>query len=441
MRRTHLVGLYGVGASVAAFAGILLGSGRYVAVIALACALLIPIGLMRASGFQAAVAFAFLAPSTGLRVGVFTLADLALAAAVVPAVFALTRGRTLPWAAWFPALAVLGVSGAVVLTLGTLQVTPVIIFVGSMLLVPVTLAHHGRSEEAIRWLAGAFVLGVAVNGVAGVYDILVPGPAFASITSGTEFGGDLRPAGLTTHSNQLGLLSGLATPLALFFVQRATGTRRLLWIAAGVTLVMGAAASGSRGGILAVVGGASIWVVLSGRRPVWRAVLTTAAAAGCYLLVTALGLTVGLERLLVGSTAINSASAAQSNAERDYRASVALDQFAQNYLTGVGFSSGTAHNFYLEVARSGGAIVLALVIIGILGTLLTAWRTRNSVAIASAVFASAAVWAVFAIQHNASTARFIWIPSGLAAACWVAARTTRTECAEVAPELSSIADS
>ena len=179
-----------------------------------------------------------------------------------------------------------------------------------------------------------------------------------------------------------------------------------MWGVSIVVLAAGAFATGSRGALIGAVIVTVLYILISGRRVFGKFTIAILAAIVVILVATDLGLTTGLTRLT------GDASADQSDIERIRRAQVALSEFLANPITGVGFTTGEAHNFYLEVARSGGLVTLVIMVVFAAAILIAGWRVRRQVAIAVPALASASIWFIMAFQQNSLNVRFIWVPVG-----------------------------
>ncbi|WP_341580059.1 O-antigen ligase family protein [Microbacterium schleiferi] len=344
--------------------------------------------------------FAALSSATGLKYGALTVGDVLAIAAVA---FGLMGriihkdGAPILWPYVAPALVFLW--GAVVAAAHDVPVVPVAIFAGSIVVVIAAFTLPIRTERQLELVAAAFVIGACVNSISAVLDYLNVFDVTAFTASDRL--NDTRPPGLTTHSNQLALVTYLALP----FAYHLTG-RRPIWGVSIAVLAAGAFATGSRGALIGAVIVTVLYILISGRRVFGKFTIAILAAIVVILVATELGLTTGLTRLT------GDASADQSDVERVRRAQVALSEFFANPITGVGFTTGEAHNFYLEVARSGGLVTLVIMVVFAATVLIAGWRVRRQVAIAVPALASASIWFIMAFQQNSLNVRFIWVPVG-----------------------------
>ena len=170
-------------------------------------------------------------------------------------------------------------------------------------------AVAGRHRRLRRWLAGALL-------VSGLFQVTF-GARNWFARSRTLWGVEVlssseRLRGSFVNPNHLALYLGLALPVAFAWgwwaVRRARDEpqldRRILLVAppclVWLTLLLGLAFSGSRGGLLAAVAAVTLQGVLlpGSRRRRWRALAGLAAAALGLAVVAAVGLREGLGRLL-----------------------------------------------------------------------------------------------------------------------------------------------
>lgn len=365
---------------------------------------------MRLDGYRSALAWAFLVSMTGLAIGRATFADVVAAVSLVlGALSALaTRRAVVPaWVLAMPA-AVLAI-GMVAAILDPRPLSGLLIYVASLLMAPLLLCMHALDSRRLHGLMAAFALGAAVNALVGVYDAATPGVVLADVTG---FGGDLRPAGLTTHSNQLGLVCSLAAPMAVHLAGRAHAAR--WWVVWGI-LAGGALASGSRGAIVGFALAMAVYLVAARRVRLKRLLQIGALGAIGVAIALRAGLGVGLARLL--GQGDYAAGAAVSDRERELLGARAQADLLNNFWTGIGYiDNASAHNYYLQIGRSAGVLAILVVVLGSLYALQRGWRNRDSHPAMPAILAGAACWFVVAAQHNAFNQRFLWVPLGFIAA-------------------------
>jgi hypothetical protein len=375
-------------------------------------------------GFPYAALFAFFVPMTALGlsgpfgIGRLTIADLVAVPGLVLGLVGATRSRRLIAPLWLlaPPMIIFAYGAAMAFATNVSSIE-LPFYVGSLLLSPLLLCLYGTTERRLRVLMGAFTLGVTVNALVAIYDAVTPGHLLAVL--GTEYHGDNRPPGLTTHSNQLGLLCGMAAPMALYLAYKG---RQLPWLAVLLILGGGSLASGSRGGVVGFAFAMLAFAIFARTIRIARLLqLATLIAVGLFVAIRA-GLTVAFDRLF-GLTADAAGAASESNEERAWVTDRAWRDFTSHMWTGIGFDgSYSAHNYYLSTARGGGLLVALIVVAWSLYVLRRGWTVRHRVDSMPASLAAATLWLVFAIQHNAFNERFLYFPLGLVAAGWLLTR-------------------
>ncbi|HKV09566.1 MAG TPA: O-antigen ligase family protein [Thermoanaerobaculia bacterium] len=248
-------------------------------------------------------------------------------------------------------------------------------------------AAAGRDRENRRWLAGAFLLG-------GLFQVLFGARGWIARDKtlwGIELASNAaRLRGTFVNPNHLALYLGMALPVAFAWgwwaARRSRDEpqveRRLLLLAPPIllwlTLFLGLAFSGSRGGMLAALAAVTVQGALlpGARRRWWLAPVGVAAALAGLALVAAVGFEEGLGRLLATRGGDVSVGARLD----EYRA--ALELWRTFPLTGTGLGtfrdafplvqpadlSGTfwhPHSDLLEVLVTGGLLAVALTGIGL----------------------------------------------------------------------------
>ncbi|GJF07952.1 hypothetical protein NGTWS0302_02400 [Mycolicibacterium cyprinidarum] len=374
---------------------------------------------MARGGLPYAALFAFLVSMTGLDFGRLTIADVVAVPGLALGLLGAVRSRRViapQWLLGIPLVVLAYGAGVVVLTDASATDLPV--YAGSLLLAPLLLCLHGTTESRLRLLMAAFALGAAVNAIVAIYDAMTPGVLVEAL--GTQ-SGELRPAGLTTHSNQLGLVCAMAAPMTLHLADRS---RRSLWFTVFLILAGGSLASGSRAGVAGFAFAALAYVVLDRNVGIKRVLqLTLLGAVGVFVAVSA-GLTFAIDRLL-GLTDSAAEGARLSDRGRAALSDQAWHDLINHLWTGIGYGGASAHNYYLSVARGGGMLVLLMVVIWSLYALRRGWLVRDRVDSMAASLAAATLWFVFANRYNAFNERFLWFPLGLVAAGCLLARSAQ----------------
>lgn len=301
--------------------------------------------------------------------------------------------------------------------------------VGLVLVIVATAMAHRRPA---RLVAGAFVVGAVLSVVVGV--------ALPGVGAGEEgrFQGGVGDPNL--------LAVGLV-PAAILALGLATGQRdrRLRWATAAVVavLLVGFAASGSRGGLVGAVATAVAALVLLARRR------TTVVAASVLTLVAVGGVLVGFPAAWERSDEVGAGSG------RGDLWTVAWHTAGDHPLTGVGLANypevagdyvrqvgplravdliaaePQVHNMYLQMLAETGLVGLLLFVAVIGGCVWAAWRAaRRFTAVgdrAHAALATAVVLAMFSmlvsgifISHAVD--RRLWVLLALGPALLAATR-------------------
>lgn len=400
-------------------AGLTVGAGAHLLLLAATLLLALAAITIRDHGFCLALIGVALCTVSGIRLGPLIPADVFLLPAAMIAVILLARRSSLPpwWS--FPLFGIFLVGVTSILAAPILARSPfkLLQFVGLTAVVPLVIAAQATSERRRYLLAGAFVLSAVVNGTVGILDAVGVSDVARSLTGFEGIGG--RVTGLTNHSNLLGLSSAMAAPFVLYLARQ-----NQWWIITLTVLAFSTLVSGSRAGIIAFGVGILLATAWS-RRAALRAVVAVAAGALTIYIVGRLGYGVGLDRLLGGE-----ASATGSDAARVNLAGEALLNIRDHPLVGVGFSADRrAHSLYLEVARSGGLISLALYLWMAAGAVLAGWKRRVDGLVAAST-ASFAAFLIVAVQHNTLYDRFVFVPLGFIVAAAInqqsAAHDSRT---------------
>ena len=382
---------------------LLIGSGNLWILVAVVAGV---IGILMGAnrGMPYLIAFAALCSATGVRSGSITIGDVfALGAVAFGLIGRLLHRERIPlgWPYLAPVAVLLW--GLALAATNDMSVMPVLIFAGSILIVLAAVSLPVRREQQLDIVAAAFVLGATLNAGTAILDYLgIFDPEIITGVSRMQ----IRPPGLTTHSNQLGLITNLALPFSYYLAGR-----RKPWILASTILLGGALASGSRGALLGAGIVTLLYIFVSGRMVFRKLTFAVAALLVAAFIALDLGLSTGLTRLLGDD------SAETSDLERIRRIEVAWQEFQTHPLTGVGFTTAEAHNFYLELLRSGGLVTLLIMVVFAVAMLHAGWKLRHQFAVAVPATAAASTWFVLAIQHNALNLRFIWVPLAVIAAC------------------------
>lgn len=288
---------------------------------------------------------------------------------------------------------------------------------------PVILMFAASTPSRVQRLVDAWLLGAGLNSAVGALDLLGVTDIGASLTSVDFATLADRASGLTGHPNHLGLVAAMALPVAVAHLGRG-GPRGFAALGLVPLLMVGVFASGSRGALLAAVGGVAIFFVLgvSTRRSSTTLLLFAAPMVTFVILVAVLG-----NNELTGSVAFErlGGGATQSNVERRQTLQESIEQAGDSLLVGDGFAVvRTAHNLYIQLLQAGGVLALA----GFLAFAISIVRRARWLALpshdsppwlmglAAASGASFCVWLLFGMVGNAVYDRYLYVPVGLALA-------------------------
>lgn len=292
------------------------------------------------------------APMNALRLGgAVTVADLFLVPCLILAVMARTAADATPSSNRRPVrpdilAGLLLIAGGILgsqfaVDLGA-SLSAIIRFGLAAVGVPLVFVALGPSRSELRLLSWAFIVGAAINSVAGVL-------TYNPLTRGI---------GLSIHSNHLAtaclLASGLAAGIFL------TGTRRSSWMAAALwgVLAVGILKSGSRAGVVGEVLLILMLLVLTGSTRIlrWCIGVVLGVAVLLFLNLIPYDEQDALARLI----GRDPSAVAQSDFERAQLRAKAVEGIEQHPLTGAGFEEArVAHNVYLQVWGAAGLIGLA----------------------------------------------------------------------------------
>ncbi len=408
-------------------AGLTVGAGAYLLLFAAALLVALAVITTRDHGFCLVLIGVALCTVSAIRLGPLTPADVFLLPAAMIAVILLARQSSLPHWWSFPLVGIFLVGVISILAVPSPAKSPfeLLQFVGLTGVVPLVIAAQATSERRRYLLAGAFVLSAVANGIFGILDATGISDVARTLTDFQGIGG--RVTGLSSHSNLLGLSSAMAAPFAIYLARQ-----RRLWLMTVPVLAVGTLVSGSRTGLVAFGVGVLFATVLS-RRGALRAVVAVAAGTLALYVADRFGYTVGLDRLLGGE-----ANTVVSDAARADLARLALQDILDHPLAGVGFSADhRAHSFYLELARSGGLVSLALYLWLAAGVVLTGWKRRADELMAAST-ASFMAFLIVAVQHNTLYDRFLFVPLGFIVAAAINQRLAAHDVANQPSEPASL---
>jgi hypothetical protein len=280
----------------------------------------------------------------------------------------------------------------------------------ALILIPVLIATVGTTVARCRRLIDLFIVGAAINGGVGILGLV----GF-HIFSSAAF--QNRSGGLTIHPNYLALTCVLALPMAMLWFGRSR--RYNVGAAVAVLLLLGGVyASGSRAGFVAAIIGVMVPTVLVPRLRRGLPILFPVAGVGLVvlLLFTSTGHRLLVQLRLAGGPAGANASVSGSDYQRSLVAHVAWTQIQARPVVGVGWTQiTTAHDIYLELLDSGGAIALASFLIFLGGMVASLRRALSGPLRDEAIVCAAGIlaWLANGVFDNQVADKYLYIVPGL----------------------------
>jgi hypothetical protein len=301
----------------------------------------------------------------------------------------------------------------------------------AIVLIPILLVTVGTTVKRCRLLLDLFVAGAAINGAIGVLGL-------AGVNIASSLASGSRSAGLTLHPNYLALTCVIALPLAMLWFGRSPRFN-VAGVLAVAALLGGIYASGSRAGFPAAI--FAIVVTLIAVPRLRRGLPYLLPVAGIVLVSILLFTSIGHKllvqlRLASASGGAPNTAAASSDYQRSFLANTAWSQIQVRTLTGVGWSQITsAHDIYLELLDSGGAIAMASFLVFIGGMLASLRRGLSGPLRNEAMVCGIAIvaWLANGVFDNQVADKYLYLVPGLLLAI---GRTTWLRQAEAAQEVA-----
>lgn len=295
----------------------------------------------------------------------------------------------------------------------------------AILVLPMCVAGvSGHSTKRLERMMKAWAWGVGLSATVALTDrVGITAVSRALIGEGVDYGG--RQAGLCAHANSLGVSSVMVFPVAVWIARRHPFRGLVLQL----LLLVGVVLSGSRGA-QALLGGLCVLMVFASPKSRTALVrLTIASAALSPLAVTLLG---GLDEILGSLFRFGGAGdGSDSNSERAQIAVQALHDFALHPLFGVGLDQLTyAHNIYLQLASSGGLVLLTAVMLFFLSAVIQGWSQRRQHDLVFYLIVSLVAWLTIGMVENSLVDRFLYFPVGAIVGYAAADRAQRSAGAE-----------
>ena len=282
-------------------------------------------------------------------------------------------------------------------------------FIVATALVPLAFAFAATyRKEMARRLVVLFAVGSAVSGWVAFFGLY--GITTLNRLTGLVAPGAPRQVGMAWQPNYLAAGVVLAVPVGIWLlVEKSTNSR---WLGLFVTLgcVLGAYASGSRGGAVCVVGavGISILVIPNARKfavPSFFVAIT--AVNAIVLLVPDFGREILKATRLVGASQVTD----PSNQARSIAAAQAWRDFLHSPIHGIGYQvSFDAQTVYLQLIQSGGLLIFAAMLVYNFGAVFSSWKMIRLDPLAAALCASVLSSLALNIFEADITDRFYYVP-------------------------------
>jgi O-Antigen ligase len=282
-------------------------------------------------------------------------------------------------------------------------------FIVATALVPLAFAFAATySRHMARRLIILFAVGSAISGwvaILGLYGITTLNRLTGLIAPGAP-----RQIGMAYQSNYLAAGVVLAVPIGIWLLVERDKFSRLLGLFVTLGCVLGAYASGSRGGAVCVVGAIAVAVVLvpNARKfavPSFFVAIT--AVNGIVLLVPSVGTKILKATRLVGASTVTD----PSNQARSIVAHQALRDFAFSPIHGIGYQvSFDAQTVYLQELQAGGLLLFVAMLVYNFGAIVTSYRLIPVQPLAGALCASVIASLALDIFEADSTDRFYYVP-------------------------------
>jgi hypothetical protein len=294
-------------------------------------------------------------------------------------------------------------------------------FVIGILFIPTIFAIPAmRDRRIIGRFAFAFALGASVSAVVAFSDRLGITRLGHVLTHLPAISGARQP-GFSLHPNFLAAGCVLALPIAIWMVVSANRSGRLVGAALLLALVLGVYASGSRGGTAAL--GVTIVVsiaVLPRARPYLPQFLLALIVAALALstVFPAIGHKILVTTRLSGDTS----STAGSDIVRAAVGAQGVRDFYHSPFDGIGLQVATqASNVYLQLAATGGLILITSMAIYLAGAALAARRLFAYSTLAAPLLTTIVAVLVLNYFEADLTDRFYYVPEALIVALACAA--------------------
>lgn len=319
-------------------------------------------------------------------------------------------------------------TGAIISQSETRQFVQVVF---ALVVAPYALGCALNTWQRVRLASFAWAAGTALSALIAVLAAFSPWDLQAKLT-GADYSipayGEIsgRYAGLTVHSDTLGLTCAMALPLALIYLGSARPRRAMASAIVGGLYLVAILVSGSRAALLAALA-ALVYTAL-------RVPSTRARLAGMSLIAVGVSFTQAalIEHLSLLQRLLGTVPSADiSDAAHSSRLADAFNLWVARPITGYGFQVVRgAHNIFLQFLTAGGIVACAgfVAIAGgtaILGSRLSRIAPPEMRPLASALLASMAAWMTASLIAASVFDRFLYMPLALLLAMLFAMRADR----------------
>jgi hypothetical protein len=263
-----------------------------------------------------------------------------------------------------------------------------------------------------RRLIVLFALGAAVSGWVAI--LAMYGLNTINLVIGTHGGHGTRQIGLANQPNYLAAGVVIAVPIGMWLLFEADRRSRLLGAFTVSGCVLGAYASGSRGGSVTIVGAVGLSLLLIPRARKWFVpVLLTAVTTvvALFLFAPSSVDTIGATTRLFGNSA--SHVTGYSDLSRAILADQAWRDFFYSPIHGIGLQvSFDAQTVYLQILQSGGILLMATLMFYYVASIFVSYRLIPRYSLAAALCTSVIASLVLDVFEADLTDRFYYVPIG-----------------------------
>jgi hypothetical protein len=263
-----------------------------------------------------------------------------------------------------------------------------------------------------RRLIVLFAVGAALSGWVAI--LAKYGLNTINLFIGTHGGHGTRQIGLANQPNYLAAGVVIAVPIGMWLLFEPDRTARLLGAFTVSGCVLGAYASGSRGGSVTIVGAVGLAMLLIPRARKWflPSILVAAAAIlSLFLLFPSSVEGIGAATRLFGNSA--SYVTGFSDLGRAILADQAWRDFDYSPIHGIGLQvSFDAQTVYLQILQSGGILLMVTLMFYYLASIVVSFRLIPKYSLAAALCTSVIASLVLDLFEADLTDRFYYVPIG-----------------------------